>query len=160
MKLVVRVCILTWVWRGKEAEPAGAVCPMQRRAAEASATYGGTAMSVCFIFKRMAVASSRSFCISTDRTYGLFSMSFRLISGSNMAVNLHIKMAAFSQLASSMWHLSSIVTQAGHSCESRYFLTSAAHQDHWEISHPRPIKPRGSSDGGTQLLKFLHMISK
>lgn len=151
---ILRRC-LTWVWRGKGAEPAGAVCPMQRRAAEASATYSGSAMSVCFVFKGMAAASSRSFCISTDRTYGLPSMSFRLISGSNMAINLHIKMAAFSPLASSMWHLSSIITQAAHRCESKYFLTPAAHQDHWEISHLRPIKPRGSSDGGTQLLKSL-----
>lgn len=115
MKLVVRVCILhrcpTWVWRGKGAELAGAVCPMQRRAAEASATYCGTAMSVCFIFKGMTATSSRSFCISTDRTYGLPSVSFRLISGSNMAISLCIRMAAFSPLASSMWHLSSIVPQ-------------------------------------------------
>ena len=40
-----------------------------------------------------------------------------------VAVSLHSRMAAFSPLVSSVWHLSSIVTRATHCDESRCFST-------------------------------------
>ena len=95
-------------------EPAGAALPLQRRVTEALATCNGMAMSVYFISKGMTAASYRSLCISTDGIYGLSSMFLREISGSKVTVSLHTKMASFLPLASSMWHLSSIVTQAAH----------------------------------------------
>lgn len=98
--------------QGERTEPAG-IAGLPRRVAEFSHLQrDGHVGLLCF--QRDGSTKLQKPNISKDRTCDLPSMPLRELSGSEVAVSLLTRIAAFFPRAASVWHPSSIVTQAAH----------------------------------------------